>query len=448
MRTSAVFCTLFLAASLTAQIARDDWVATTFTNFINNSANGGLWHTDAAQTTATLLAGQTTNMAGANAVAADENGFVFYGTIRMSQISIPNPCEIFQVIVAGGGIVLETQLTTAAIDTGSISALALRRNQIWFVTDAGNVGWIPKAGGAPTIVLNLPAQGVNGLGQSLTTNGREIFVGTSHSGGNPDPANVWSFDPESASPVLTQLAFLGGSAFAMDMARDGQVLVGRINGHLYLIDPLVQNQTPNQINIGAPAPQGNSNGTAINPWTNVVGNAPGYGSSTRMISFYDVAANSWPAQVNMDTSIPSGVASSHEEPFFLFGQGCTGANGLEPRMGWTGMPLQGQSFDLTLRDADSNPGIALLVLGLSDTVGPFGALPTDLGFIGAPGCSEFVSLDVTLLVLLQSGAGSSTVSVPVNPTLTGYRFHAQWATGSAANSLGLVFSDAVSIQVR
>ena len=117
-------------------------------------------------------------------------------------------------------------------------------------------------------------------------------------------------------------------------------------------------------------------------------------------------------------------------------------------MGWTGMPLQGQSFDLTLRDADSNPGIALLVLGLSDTVGPFGALPTDLGFIGAPGCSEFVSLDVSLLVLLQSGAGSSTVSVPVNPTLTGYRFHAQWATGSAANSLGLVFSDAVSIQVR
>ena len=167
-----------------------------------------------------------------------------------------------------------------------------------------------------------------------------------------------------------------------------------------------------------------------------------------MISFYDVATNSWPAQLNMDTSIPSGVASSHEEPFFLFGQGCPGANGLEPRMGWTGMPLQGQSFDITLRDADSTPGIALLVLGLSDTVGPFGALPTDLSFLGATGCALLVSLDTTLVVLLQSGAGSSTVNVPVNPALTGARFHGQWAVASVANSFGFVLSDAVSIQVR
>lgn len=90
-------------------------------------------------------------MAGANAVAADENGFVFYGTIRMSQISIPNPCEIFQVIVAGGGIVLETQLTTAAFEsrqrsaysaeTATCSQLSAQRRPAAFVLRDDRADW-------------------------------------------------------------------------------------------------------------------------------------------------------------------------------------------------------------------------------------------------------------------------------------------------------------------
>ena len=448
MRTCTILCGLFLTSSLTAQIARDDWVISTINDFILNTAIGALWHVDAAMTTATRLANQTPNMPAANAVAADENGLVFYGTFRTASVPVPNPCEIFQVIITGTAITAEIPLTTGPIDTGSVSALALRRDQIWFVTDAGNVGWIPKTGGAPTIVLNLPSQGVNGLGQSITTNGRDIFIGTSHTSSTPDLANVWSIDAESASPVLVPLVFLAGSAFAMDLARDGQVIVGRIGGRLYLVDPLVPNQTPNQINVGATAPGSNSNGTGINPWSNIVGNVPGFGTSARIFGGYDVATNSWPVQIPLDTSVPSGVASSHEEPFFLFGRGCPGANGLEPRMGWNGMPIQGQSYNLTVRDGDANPGIAFLVLGLSDTTGPFGSLPTDLGFLGAPGCREHVSLDASVLVLLVNGGGSNTLAVPVNPAALGLRFHAQWAVGSLANSFGFVTSDAVSIQVR
>jgi len=448
MRVPAILCSLALTASLGAQIARDDWVVSTFTDFINFSAVGALWHVDAAQTTATLLANQTPNMVGANAVAADQNGLVFYGTIRSGSVTNPNPCEIFMVLIAGGAIVSETQLTAGPIDTGSVSALALRGNQIWFVTDAGNVGWILKTGGAVTIVLNLQANGVLGLGQSIATNGREIFVGTSHSPATPDPANVWSFDAESAAPTLTQLTFLAGSAFAMDLARDGQVLVGRISGRLHLVDPLVQNQTSPQINVGATAPQSNCNGTAINPWTNVVGNVAGFGTAARLVAFYDVATNSWPTQLTMNTAIPSGVASAHEEPFFLFGRGCPGANSLEPRIGWNGMPVQGQAFNLTLRNGDPLPGFAFLFLGLSDTVGPLGPLPMSLVNLGAAGCTEFISLDVSRLSLLTNGAGSESIGIPVNPAAAGLRFFAQWAVGSAANSFGFVVSDAVAIQVR
>ncbi len=445
MRRSPVLCGLVLTVSASAQIAPDDWVISTISDFINNSATGALWHVDAAGTTATRLANQTPNMAGANAVAADANGIVYYGTFRSASVPVPNPCEIFRVVIAGGAVVLETALTTGPIDTGSVSALTLRRDQIWFVTDAGNVGWIPVAGGAPTIVLNLAAQGVLGLGQSIATNGREIFVGTSHTASTPDPANVWSLDAESAAPTLTPLAFLGGSAFAMDLARDGMVLVGRISGRLHLVDPRVPNQTSAQINVGATAPQSNCNGTAINPWSNVVGNVPGFGTSARAFGLYDVASNTWPTQLSLDTSVPSGVAAAHEEPFLLYGRGCPGTNGLEPRMGWSGMPLQTQTFDLSLRDADDVPGVAFLVLGLSDAAGPFGPLPTDLGFLGAPGCDELVSLEVSLLSTIQNGAASRTVTTP---PIAGVRFFAQWAVFSAANPLGLVVSDAVAIAVR
>jgi hypothetical protein len=398
-------------------------------------------------TTATPLANATANMVAANAVAADQAGIVYYGTLRTTSVPVPNPCEIFALIVAGGAVVLETQLTTAGIDTGSISALALRRDQVWFVTDAGNVGWIPRTGGPATIVLNLPAQGVTGLGQSLTTNGREIFVGTSFSGTSTDPAQVWSFDAESTSPTLTPLALLGGSAFALDLARDGMVLAGRSGGRLYLVDPTIPNQTAVQLNTLL-APQSNSNGTAINPWSNVVGNVPGYGTVARLLGFYDVAAGTWPTTLPLSTAVPSGVASSHEEPFSLFGRGCPGANALEPRMGWTGMPMQGQSFSLTLRNADAAPGYALLVVGFSDTVGPLGPLPNDLGILGAPGCSLSVSADITLLALLTNGSGSVPISYPVSPLVAGFRFFAQWAVGSTANPLGFVLSDAVAVQSR
>lgn len=437
---------LTLATFVPAQVGRNEWIASTFTDYISSQAVGGLWHVDAARTTATFLSNQSANAAAANCVVVDELGLVFYGTLRSSSVSVPNPGEIMRVVVSGTTVVSETVLTAGAIDTGSISGITLRRDQIWFVTDAGNVGWIPKAGGPATIVLNLSASGVRGLGQSITTNGREIFVGTSHTASTPDVANVWMLDAENPTPTLTPVFFLGGSVFALSMGRDNMPLAGRVSGQLWSIDPLGLSGV--RINIAATAPGSNCNGTYVNPWLNIVGNVPGYGSTPRQFGFYDVATNTWePNPIYLGTAIPSGVGSSHEEPFFLFGRGCAGVNGLEPRMGWNGMPMQGQGFNLTLRNAD--PGAALLFLGLSDTVGPLGPLPFDLGVLGAPGCIEYTSTEsVSVAFVDPNGNASHGLAVPANPALTGLRLHAQWAVISGANNFGMVASDAVTLNIR
>lgn len=447
MRTLLPLSALLFATVSPAQMARDEWLVSTFTSYISSTpVTGGIWHVDAARTTATQLAGQTPNMAGANAVAIDENGIAFYGTLQTASVPIPNPGSILQIIVSAGTVVSETLLTTTPIDTGSVSAICIVRDRIWFVTDAGNVGWIPKAGGAPTIVLNLSAAGVRGLGQSITSNGREIFVGTSHTTSTPDPANVWELDGLAATPTLRPLVFMNGSAFALTMARDNMVLAGRISGQLWLIDPVAA--TGAQLNVGATAPQSNSNGTALNPWLNVACNVAGYGGTTpRDISFYDVATNTWPVQLTIDTSVPSGAASSHEEPFQYFGQGCVGANGLEPRMGWTGIPMQGQSFTLSIRNGEAN-SVGFLFLGFSNTVGNIGPLPASLGFLGATGCSQLVSDDAFTTFLLQNGTASQTLNVPVNPALAGWTLYSQWALTSTVNSFGFVTSDAVQINFR
>ena len=61
-------------------------------------------------------------------------------------------------------------------------------------------------------------------------------------------------------------------------------------------------------------------------------------------------------------------------------------------MGFTGLPMNGQSFDLTLRDAET--GFALLAVGLSDTMSLLGPLPVNLSTlfpIVTSGCVLFVS---------------------------------------------------------
>ncbi len=111
------------------------------------------------------------------------------------------------------------------------------------------------------------------------------------------------------------------------------------------------------------------------------------------------------------------------------------------------MPMQGQSFTLSVRQADQ--GVGILFLGFSNLNGPFGALPFSLAPLGAPGCSEYVSTDASFVSLISAaGDGSVTIPVPVNPALAGMQLFSQWAVASSANSFGWVVSEAVHLRVR
>jgi hypothetical protein len=144
-----------------------------------------------------------------------------------------------------------------------------------------------------------------------------------------------------------------------------------------------------------------------------------------------------------------GLTALVVQPFELFGMGCPNNTGHDPRLGWLGVPQEGQSFSITLRDAEPN-GLALCWLGLSDTHwNGFGALPFDAAPLGAPGCVLRVAADVPFPVPVDaSGRAVLQESVPVNPALRGLQVFAQSASSSTANAFGFAASDALVIRVR
>jgi hypothetical protein len=140
--------------------------------------------------------------------------------------------------------------------------------------------------------------------------------------------------------------------------------------------------------------------------------------------------------------------STAAQPFELFGSGCPNATGSDPRLGWQGLPMQGQSFVLKLRRAEPN-GFAFFWLGTSDTNWQGLTLPFEAGSIGASGCRLLVSPDVPFPTMLDAnGRGTLGVAVPVNSSLAGIEVFAQTASTSTVNSLGLASSDALLIRVR
>ncbi|MBL8723935.1 MAG: hypothetical protein JNK49_07810 [Planctomycetes bacterium] len=145
----------------------------------------------------------------------------------------------------------------------------------------------------------------------------------------------------------------------------------------------------------------------------------------------------------------SGARGNFDEPFLKRGHGCPVATPAEPRMGWRGVPRRGQSFDLTLRQAEPNQ-FALFWFGLSTTQwSSVGALPFDLTAYGAPGCSILVAPDaVSLLPTDANGQATFTLTVPTSPSLAGIEFFAQTASASSAVPLGLATSESLVIMVR
>jgi hypothetical protein len=130
-----------------------------------------------------------------------------------------------------------------------------------------------------------------------------------------------------------------------------------------------------------------------------------------------------------------------------FGTSCAGSLALAPQLNAGTSPRQGQSFDLKIFQAPSNTAV-LFAQGLSASQAGAAALPLDLGVLGAPGCALRISIDATAGgVTNNSGSATQIIIVPNTPSLVGFRWFAQGAVLTSANTLGLLTTNGLDLRV-
>jgi hypothetical protein len=128
--------------------------------------------------------------------------------------------------------------------------------------------------------------------------------------------------------------------------------------------------------------------------------------------------------------------------FSSFGIGCPGTNGT-PYQSTSGVPELGQHVSYSLANGRSYAN-ATMFLGGSKTQWGALTLPLSLGLIGAPSCTLYTDGSVQLGLLLNvNGAGSRSLSVPLDSALVGGVFYTQYVVLDAgANAANLTLSNA------
>lgn len=134
--------------------------------------------------------------------------------------------------------------------------------------------------------------------------------------------------------------------------------------------------------------------------------------------------------------------TSGEASYGWFENGCAGNFGV-PGNRASADPRLGTTMTVTVDGLAQN--LAIMILGVSNTNSPLGALPIDLTAAGAPGCLLHVANNATALLLGGGNQATWSLNVPNQPNLVCTRFFTQaLSLDPGVNALGAVFSDAAA----
>jgi hypothetical protein len=118
----------------------------------------------------------------------------------------------------------------------------------------------------------------------------------------------------------------------------------------------------------------------------------------------------------------------------VLGLGCNGTLGVPRNVALT-TPALGAPLSINMTNLPLD--VVLFFLGSTRFVPPI-----DLGFLGAPGCLAFNSLDASVLLVGAGGIANIQIAIPANPAYLGQLWYAQGLSlDFAANPLGLVTTD-------
>lgn len=132
----------------------------------------------------------------------------------------------------------------------------------------------------------------------------------------------------------------------------------------------------------------------------------------------------------------------------LFGTGCAGSLGVPVLDAVANAaPVIGTTFPTAVSNVPSNPGFAIIALGISNRHWQTVSLPMDLGVFGAPGCTGLVSLDVNSFQPAAGNVATLSLAIPGSMSLLGVTIYEQALVldSAAGNALGAVVSNGAQL---
>ena len=151
----------------------------------------------------------------------------------------------------------------------------------------------------------------------------------------------------------------------------------------------------------------------------------------RLVGYSPGGASMDPGSTDLSVAVPATIV-------------LVGADMAPLTMSASGRPVTGTSFNLVTSNIQPGTAIGATILSFTQ-INP----GIDLGFLGAPGCSQLVSPDTTV-VFVSAGAASYSqpFSIPNSPGYVGLVLYVQSAAfTSGLNSLGAVMSNGLSLGV-